>query len=313
MCYKKPGPRCSSHALAQLSKAKLDFIEYENSINDHQSKNVQKEFLIRRKNIQKLEDEYYTTPAGLKELNESLEQEQDMIKKFQIQNRINLCLNKRQAQLKAIKAKDDYDNHDLESFEFKDYGNTNFNNNNEIDSEQLKNFFNDSVNWSEKLTTGEIDAVRWYTRHGYISIYDYQYKNTIGKESSAEFLETKINNLNNALKKYKREKPIIVYRGLNIYQGNKLSIHQAAETFKVGDEYAYESYSSTSLNSKTAERFAISNIVFAIKTRKAVPIMALSVHSAAEQELIIPANERFKVVGVQKNIFGNTTVQLEEI
>jgi len=314
MCYKKPGPRCSAHALAQLSKSRIDLLNFTRNEGTSE-KAFEKEYLKKRKVVEKLEEEFYTTPVGLKEMQEELDNETDRIRRFKLETRINLCRQKRNTQLKAVKATVDEDRHNAENFVFQEYGTSNYGETSQSAKlEQMQAFLADSSNWSQKLTTDEIDAVRWYTKAGYISIYDYQQKGILTNVPSKEYVESKINNLNSALSKYERKEPIVVYRGLNKFNNSVLSHEEAKTAFKVDDEYSYESFSSTSLEPKIAQRFAVSQVIFEIKARKAVPIMALSVHSAVETELIIPPKERYRVVHVEPGNYSSfTKVQLEEI
>jgi hypothetical protein len=316
MCYPKPGPRCSSHALLALTTEKMEL----SNLYSKEGRDITK-VLKQLKKIEKLEEVYDTTPAGLQELEErlALTSSTDKIKTFQLQSRLTTMTKRRENQLKALKkAQRDAGEISHEATAFVEYGDQDFPTiltSVPNDSPRITNLLNDSTNWVNTLTPEEVKATRWYTKGGYQEIYSFQQFNEIAVEGrTKEQLNSYIQNINTALAKYKREEPIIVYRGVGMVGNNtRLSTDEASVFFKTGDEYSYESYSSTSMDSSIAGKFSSSNIVLALKTKKAVPVTSLSQHGLGEKELIIPPKQKFKVTNVVPNKYGVTIVHMEEL
>lgn len=315
MCYPKPGPRCSSHALLTLTNEKMEL----SNLYSKEGRSISN-VLKQLKKVEKLEEVYYTTPAGLQELEErlALTNPADKIKTFQLQSRITTMTKRRENQLKALK-KTQRDAGEIphEKTAFVEYGDQDFPTiltSVPNDSPKITNMLNDSTNWVNTLTPEEVKATRWYTKGGYQEIYSFQQFNEISVEGrTKEQLTSYIQNINTALAKYKREEQIIVYRGVGMVDNTRLSTDEASTLFKTGDEYSYESYSSTSLDSSIANKFSSSNLVLALKTNKAVPVVALSQHGLGERELIIPPKQKFKVTKVIPNKYGPTIVHMEEL
>lgn len=91
MCYPKPGPRCSTHALKKLNAAKarlknLDPADFER-------------FEKAKHNLSVAQEEYLTTPAGIKRLLEKAEQTGD--NKYAV--KAAECTAKREEQMEALR------------------------------------------------------------------------------------------------------------------------------------------------------------------------------------------------------------------
>jgi hypothetical protein len=86
MCYPKPGPRCSSHAKAELDKADKDleqFLLKTTSLTPEQAYNQYDSLLTRKKQAQAL---YDSTPAGQASLEEAINETTGSLKET-LQNR----------------------------------------------------------------------------------------------------------------------------------------------------------------------------------------------------------------------------------
>lgn len=321
MCYPKPGPRCSAHALTDLIKAKaeLNILYEERKNNPKISMNV---ILKKLASIEKLQEVFYTTPAGIRELEDILvgkDPEDRYSNYYKFKQQLELSQKKRANQLKALK-KQQREAGEIAhaTHEFKEYANKEFLYETSKapitdDDERIQSMMNDSINWVNKLSPEEIEAVRWYTKGGYQELRTYKEFNEIDiKGRTSEDLAAFEGHIDNALAKYERDEPIIVYRGHGLKVAER---HMDSHTyFKEGDEFQHSSYVSTTLDENVASKFAVSQIIFEIKSKKAVPVVGLSQHGLGERELLIPASQKFKVVKVSRpDMFSNTVVSVIEV
>lgn len=113
MCYKSPGPRCSSHAKMALDKAVRDLQDaYWNRSQD--ADGVDDAYAKMRK----AQDDYDMTPEGQEELRGMIQHPGMKLKHHLLELRLERGINLRQAALNQIKAEDvgDNDNHTMSEY-----------------------------------------------------------------------------------------------------------------------------------------------------------------------------------------------------
>jgi hypothetical protein len=309
MCYPKPGPRCSSHAAARLTLAKRAM--------KHGDKSDREVYLKNKALCVEAEKEYDMTPAGMKELQRRIRDSRNRQQKdFQL--RLEQASALRKASLAALKAKDQGDiKHDTpDKKPITDYLTSEFPKHG-TDREKLQHFdpkvdamIEESKQWSENLNADEMEALAWFTSNGSGSVNTFLAENST---KSGPFIYTKktLNktrvNLDSALAKFKREEPILIYRGINdsIFKdenNDSLSAEQIIEgNFQKGMIYKSPAFMSASLDPAKGSGFAITGITLEILSKKAAPIVNFSAWDVSEKEMLIPRNQEYKVHQVLKN------------
>lgn len=100
MCYKYPGPRCTPHALQALRKAQAEY----------NAKATYEAYVA----VRKAQDAYDLTPGGQKALHYAMKNEQDFIKRYELQQRLEHSIEARKIAIETINAKDRGDFHNGE-------------------------------------------------------------------------------------------------------------------------------------------------------------------------------------------------------
>ena len=330
MCYISPGPRCSSHAASKLVMAKRNLKLTPSSLLDAAGR---VKYLAAKATLQTAQDVYDTTPAGIAELVRRAAYQRDGQAKNEYQLRLERGQTLRAAMLVAVKAKDNGDIKHTNAAPKLEYKNREFLSQDSIretiknDSPQILTMIKESKHWVNQLTTEETEAMAWFTSNGSSEVNQHlaNHEETTYSQYSQDHLDSTIKNMDSALAKFERVKPVIVYRGISMdimeargYKRNEEGF--IADSFPMGGTYSSEAYMSTSLDPSRATGFASSGVVLEIKSKKAAPVVNISAWDITEKEMVIPRNQKYKIVGIVKNpiIQGsrateNTVIQLEEI
>jgi hypothetical protein len=332
MCYAKPGPRCSAHAADKLTKAKrnmkLFMRDNDHSVGTYQS--VQDD-------VTAAEQEYDATPAGMRELQRRI-RDYSGSQRDNYRLRLERGVALRRAQLAAIKAEDKGDiahEKPLTAAAYKSYV-KNFPADDQ-DREKLHNkdekitdMLSESREWLNTLSTDEIEAVAWFTSNGSGAINKYVSTGETrsgGKNYNKRILDKTRAKLDSSLKKFHREEPIVVYRGLSydnygeLLKGVEYGKHteKVIEThFKEGSVISSPAYLSTSVDPVSARNFGTSGVVLEILSKKAAPVAPVSAWDISEREMIIPRNQKYRVHKILRDASFNgekreTIVQLVEL
>ena len=319
MCYPKPGPRCSAHAATRLTKAKVEVKVYRRQISDALSNDKYYEL---KKAVEEAQLDYDATPAGMEELKRRAAYYSDS-QKEEYQLRLELGQQLRASQLSAIKALEQGDikhdsvplsgvysknSHDTSKIIRKSYPN---------DAPEIALMMEESQNWINELTPEETEAVAWFTSNGAGSVNNY----LVGKKDDFNYspvlLKTTAEKMDSALKKWVRPKPVLVYRGLSqsvVGEKTYNKTEDAAlaklfldENFPVGGIYTSPTFMSASLDPERASRFASSDFVLEIVSKKAAPVVNISAWDISEREMVLPRKQKYEVMRVLKNIKFETS------
>jgi hypothetical protein len=138
-------------------------------------------------------------------------------------------------------------------------------------------------------------------------------------EKTPSLIEELTTKIDSAMEKSHKQQRI-VYRGINIYHPAVLAYgkqHKSAavgtvkyveDHYALGQEVTFDGYQSTSFSPTVAADYASENgIVFEIKASSGLNVSSVS-HFDIEQEVIMPRNSRYMVVGVhhkQEYIYGD--------
>ncbi len=221
MCYPKPGPRCSAHAAAQLTKAKLNLKTQKRSIFDPKSQDI---YQTLKQAVSDAQLNYDATPAGMKELERrALYDQGPQSEEYKLRLELGKAL--RQKQLEAIKQTDAGDIKHPSKAISNDYSKNKHTNSAKIirkgypdNAPEIVSMIEESQSWVNVLDTDETEAVSWFTSNGASTINKHLVgaeKDNIDLKYSEEFLDETVTHMDSALKKWEREKPILVYRGIN--------------------------------------------------------------------------------------------------
>lgn len=336
MCYKRPGPRCSSHAAARMASAQRELLIFNRSNKDvDEDKKDFKEYERLKKRFDSACKEYDITSSGIKALEREAKKFPEKggysVKKFEDAKRL------RKARLEAIKAKDIGDIQHKSATGVFDYSKQELSQNEDtlepilLGDKDIDVTLADSTAWAHKLTHEEITAVRWYSQELYAhvngSLVNSNYSNSrfVGKHYNPEQTQKVIALLDSALAKSERSTPVVVYRRHTLFtpEGNfsRIGLTGHQEMFKVGSVYKPGFFLSTSLNPDNAPSNNDGPVFFEIKTRKAVSLSAIASQGANEQEFLLPRTSEYKVVGNTNKVVINagkgkrelTVIQLEEL
>ncbi|HAT4340548.1 ADP-ribosyltransferase [Clostridium perfringens] len=173
--------------------------------------------------------------------------------------------------------------------------------------------------WSTKLTSNELADVNDYMRGGYIAINNYLISNGPINNPDAE-LDSKINNIENALKRYPIPSNLTVYRrsgpqefGLTLtspeYDFNKAENIDAFKEKWEGQILTYPNFISTSIGSVNMSAFAKRKIVLRISIPKDSPGAYLSAIPgyAGEYEVLLNHGSKFKINKIDSFKDGTVT------
>ena len=256
MCYKKPGPRCSSSAAKALIEAKS--LVRAKGGGDFEA----------REALEEAQLEYDATPAGMKELERRIKQasnSHNSSQKTEYELRLNLGKAKRQERLDLIKEIDrgDVRNHnDSQEAVFPEIFHR-FSQEGEehhlpLSNKQLRDLISDCNHYTNKLDADELEALSWFTSNGssimnrFIATRDadFQLRDYRDDESFDEFdareaeekerylqsLARTEHELESALQKAKRETPLRVFRGINADHLEREGYDDEAERY-IRDKY----------------------------------------------------------------------------
>lgn len=173
--------------------------------------------------------------------------------------------------------------------------------------------------WSNKLTPNELADVNDYMRGGYTAINNYLISNGPVNNPNPE-LDSKVNNIENALKRTPIPSNLIVYRrsgpqefGLTLtspeYDFNKIENIDAFKEKWEGKIITYPNFISTSIGSVNMSAFAKRKIILRINIPKGSPGAYLSAIPgyAGEYEVLLNHGSKFKINKVDSYKDGTVT------
>jgi len=220
MCYPKPGPRCSAHARNKYIQAKAA-ARRDRSFDTTVS-------------VREAEAEFYTTPAGFRELKRLIDRDEDAVR-----NRELLIHYKqvRAEQLAAINAKDDGDlEHEylppkntkpVELIDLPAPGSKRKawkTLSPEEYAQREMEYIDDSSEWVDKLSPNEIAATRWMTSNGFHEMGQLDrgepFQPYHGETETDEQKIARITRMRKTLDKALAKAPDkarIVYRGISVH------------------------------------------------------------------------------------------------
>lgn len=332
MCYPKPGPRCSAHAAARVAKARqtcLIDIDKRRISDEHYSL-----YEKHRKALDKAEQEYSITPAGIREL------ERDLLTSptsERTRQQLEEAKTLRAARLDAIKGDRTERKHNVKKLTdsikyphaFLSQDNADLYDIAE-DDPRIETIIAESEAWTHKLTVEEMDTIRWYTQDGY-SYINGNLSNPnyvpVMNDMDESRVKSSIKELDSALEKSKIDRDVIVYRRHFLYDDKgdfkDLTIEEQQDMFSKGSIYEPGFYMSTSLNPNNAPPSDGGfTVCFEIKARTAASLSVVANSGASEQEFLLPRTGKYRVVDNSKriNFHGKwqddrklTVIQLEEI
>jgi hypothetical protein len=335
MCYPKPGPRCSNHARKKLVLAQT--AERENRT------------LETREALETAEEEFFMTPAGLRELQHLISKGDDV--EYDTL-RLQHFTQARADSLAAIKATEQGD------IEHKLTYHDGFNPENttllphtstavtawhaktpEETSALMNQYIESSARWVDKLTPEEVHSVKWFTSNGFHEMgqqdrgtgYMAGFDDTeTDAEKNARISKSRAS-LDSALSKIDGQ-PRLVYRGLSPHSTPEhLNKHKTdrRSTYgppveQYGSEEEYQQHVDSYFENLTGTEMTFDRpvsaaadpgvgygftglssspkIIYEISTRKGAPAGAASTWGTVEAEVIVQGNQKFKVVGVRRNV-----------
>lgn len=310
MCYPKPGPRCSAHAIkayALAHKRCVDSLERKDELYSSSEEYFKKsaELVAARARAEK---EYYATPAGMRYLERHITGKGDTNDEMYSELLRDAKL-LRAARLAALGEKDQGDITDghrknlkaerlytklrlTKDFLPEDTPRVGWYVNRPGQEDYAMALIKVSNVWGSKLSPDELATINWYTGTGSEDIAKYH----LGKESkfSDEEIEQRKAHLNSALDKAPRlPEPAVLYRGLNSTETNKQIV---ADILRTG-EYIPQHVQSSSPNPSVANSFGWGGVMLEIKTRSAAYTSALSHHGVREEEALLKAGTKYRLVG----------------
>lgn len=318
MCYPKPGPRCSHHAMVTLEEANLAFEEHPS--------------LESRDSLEKAREEFFKTPKGFEELERFIEygDNPDFFA-----HKLAAYKQERSEAIAALKNKQTLKaNLTLSSEDETIYD---WRNMPKAEASMLEDAYNDDANrWVEKLTEDEKAAVVYYTGSGFHEVGqlergEKEYSKSLDADMSFEEKTERIKRmtklLESALDKSEGEFRKS-YRGIsphsmpahlkmkandNYYDSTmRFSSEEEQEEAVKGwlkgiqekGTVTFTQPASASANPAIAAQFSNSqycpSIIFEIVSKKGVPIGSLSTWKR-EKEVMMKAGT-YKVVGVRSGV-----------
>lgn len=326
MCYKSPGPRCSSHAASTLAHAKQMQRDYYNNTRARIANTLTIDEV--KAAIKKAQDDYDATPAGILELERRTNQSSARPEEV---DRLALGILRRKEALAAIGVKDkgDHGRHSSEiqelteptisrDFMREDVLRQGFRE--ETAALPAKVLMKASEAWVNRLSPEETEAVAWMTSNGFSVMrahVDGREHSLWGHdEYSPELLDARVAQVKSALAKAPRIKePVIVYRGIKAahitgdigdndaaLDRSDVSTDEVRKKFVVGEIVDMGPLpTSGSLNPETAVGFS-SNVVLEIKTRTLASPVNVSAWHTSEYEAFVDNSRKYRVVSVQDNV-----------
>lgn len=326
MCYPKPGPRCSAYAAEKIAIARRNvFILRDNRKEDYAS------FEKAMKVLDKAQNEYEITPAGIHDLEYYVKENPDS---EYYKNKLEEAKALRQARLDAAKKANKLEErkHSQKVSPFI-YERTTLSQNGDHltplhdRDEVITTMLNESKVWSRRLTPEEIASVKRYTQGDYADVNgSLSNPNYITQHASLEATQETISLLDSAIKKSDFNRDVVVYRRHFMFseEGKMLDIpmEEQQKIFAVGKVYEPGFFMSTSLDPKNAPPSdgGITTF-FEIKARRAASVSVVANSGTNEREFILPKDGKYKVVANTNKVTINkhgtpttlTVIQLEEI
>ena len=327
MCYKSPGPRCSSHAATALMRA----IENEKRIPYSDT-----EARISAKEATKAAwDTYDTTPAGQEFLKRKIKHKQHPLREYK--DRLALGQFRREAALKdagLVDSGDTYNHvpdgvkhetsHFNDGFLPDDTPRISWNVDSSEGQAKIDAMIEHSHSWVSQLDADEMEAVAYYTSNGAQTINQYlRGDEEIRSVYSKRELAKRAKNLASALAKApKLEKPVVVYRGLQSWDDVKNTVEDYVKEHPVGSIMEMKLNSSASFDPGVASGFA-DDIILEISTDTPAAVSNVSAWGTREREALLAAGDKYKVKAIKQGIaYGDkkdsvekhwTIVQLEQV
>ena len=331
MCYKSPGPRCSYHAKKKLNSSTK-------AMNETGISKGMEVYAQLKQVVDNDELEYYSTPAGMSELELSIEREEDY--DGTIAAKLDYCRANRKAMLAAIKTQDAGDTGNHPDFKIPKLGDTGFlKDNKPRKAWKDKSFFGTKIDNSYELNADhvakglnakEMAALQWYSGDGFIHINSRLHQDNgtyvdnmhpMERKGMRQYKEEKVNeaiqHIDAVFEKNRLNEAIVTYRGLNdhnfpkevtsykdgesVEEHYEKYINHIQENYKAGTTHSFPGYLSTSLDPSQAKGFAGSKVIMEIKTRSAIPTGFISAWNS-EKEVLVQRDRKFKVLGVKRNI-----------
>lgn len=315
MCYKSPGPRCSSYARQRLNALEL-------RINQRGYEGFD-EYQQLKGEVANAELDFDATPAGQAYLRFRIEQYGDS--RHEYLERLENGKLLRQKQLDAIKAIEhgDVGDHQMEKPSvntLKGHG-SEIIDSKELPSEQREEMFKEYRAHSRavvrNLTPEEQAAVTWMTSNGSFAANSKLAEKpegwtweeaSYGKPYRDAYVQEQVALLDSAFAKNPLPENVRVYRGLSesvlpveCTEGDtgKLKSY-LAERYPVGGEVTIPEYMATSGKPETAMRFSSrQNVLLDIETSKAMAVSQMSTWGETELEFLVNRSSKFKVDKVE--------------
>lgn len=336
MCYRKPGPRCSSHAAVALAKAKHGL-----AVSAH----TPEDYFAAKDKENEAQKVFDSTPSGLRILKDEL---LNPLAEAGISERYTAAKLLREEQLAAVKklglVQEKHANRPVTSAAFT----AKFSAADVVREYADVNMLNSSVDaaseeYFSRLSDEELSQLRWMTDYGAMEAN----KHIAGVNSytlfqgafQAEDIEKRMKIVDEALAKYQPSQPVVTYRGVRnaslpvpMQENYRVTPEEKQQVFldalPVGSVMSSDFYMPSSFQPNSSVKFADFGVVMEIKSSSAAPVSAISV-SSREHEGLLPRGISLKVVDVQKNVKYSdgtvnrrtgepsyrtvTVVQLEEI
>lgn len=309
MCYKKPGPRCSSHAKARLLKAEQAVKDAYESDDDISWEDLH----AMKEEVRAAEMDFDATPAGMKYLELRIAQDHGGKRHVdEYKERLRNGKELRKLQLEAIKETDkgDPDTHKHQAINF---GHRDFLAHGEprkdLDREELEKYTRAAQTVADQLTPDQTQSVTWYTSDGFTTI-NHHLHNPDGDIKSnyadRERTERAVKDLDSMFATIKTRQPSVVYRGLNDGHfpstqpyGKKEDIMKAVQDkYPVGSVVDDNTFKSTSYDPAKAVNFERYGVVMEVKAKSVLPIGHFSAWNHYECEGMVDRKAKLKVVEI---------------
>lgn len=328
MCYKSPGPRCSSHAATSLMRA----IENEKRIPYSETEKR----ITAKEATQAAWDVYDTTPAGQEFLKRKIKHKQHPLQEYK--DRLALGKFRREAALKDAGLTDSGDtynhvpdgvktpahHHFNPGFLADDKPRISWDVNSAEGQRKIDAMIEHSHDWVSKLNPDEMEAIAYYTSNGSSAINQHlRGDEEVRSVYSKKELTRRAKNLKSALAKVPAlDKPVVVYRGVQAWDGENIDVNDYIAKHPVGSVVEMELNASASFDPGVASGFA-DDIILEVSTNKPAAVCNVSAWGTREREALLAAGDKYKVKAIKQGIaYGDnedklnrrwTTIQLEQV
>lgn len=185
--------------------------------------------------------------------------------------------------------------------------------------------------WLKTLQKHEINAIASWTKDASVTnliknpetnnayIEDSFYETYLDIEE--ENIEDYLNLVNTSLKKYQRNKPRNIYRGIRLPDtmdsllSKEISENEVYDNFSVGKTVIIPDITSTTLNISESTQFS-DGVIFKMNTVHGAEIGTVSYYGLAESEVLLPQNTKFMTRKITKEKIGSKTyfiIELDDI